>query len=202
MLLNIVWYTGCPPPPGKECSGPKWQKGQVEKPSLTLIICCFPVITASTSPPAAVWFPSRARRCLPSGPSRLLFPLPRTFFPGFRLGSDSPDSLSPQQFLLFLPSSRPSLWFSIYFCDHPVRPCLPLAPKLSRDLDLHCVTLCRHLGSQPGAWLPAQCVFVEVGGQGMRLKAGRGAESFENEKSWPRAPAASFVLWGKCSEAH
>lgn len=102
----------------------------------------------------------------------------------------------------FPPSSRPSLWLSIYFCDCPLRPSLPLARKLSRDLDLRCVTHCHHPGSQAGAWPTAQCVFVEVGGQEMRLRAGRGAESFENQKSWLRAPVPSLVLLGKRSRAH
>lgn len=82
MLLNIVQYTGCPAPPRKERSGPKWQKGQVEKPCLTVIICRFPDVTASAPPLAASWFRGHARHCLPSEPSRLPFPLPGTFFPG------------------------------------------------------------------------------------------------------------------------
>lgn len=160
--------------------------------------------SSSTPPLAASRLPGHAGLCLPSGPSRLLVPLPGTFLAGPRVSVGPPPT--PGLSLTTAAPTSPSHpscspWLSTDFCDHPFRPSLPLARKLSRDLDLHCVIHRCHLGPQPGAWLPAQCVFVDVGGQETRLKAGRGAESCGNRKSRPRAPVPSLALLGKRSQA-
>lgn len=121
--------------------------------------------------------------------------------PGLGRAAPNPRTLPHYSSSYFSFPALPSPWLSTDFCDHPFRPSLPLARKLSRDLDLHCVIHRCHLGPQPGAWLPAQCVFVDVGGQETRLKAGRGAESCGNRKSRPRAPVPSLALLGKRSQA-
>lgn len=91
--------TGCPPAPGKECSGPKWQEGQVRKPRLTQ-------------------HPRRHHRWLPRGSPAMpgsvflqgphgcwfLCPERSSPVPGSRSGRPQPqDSPSLQQLLLLLP---------------------------------------------------------------------------------------------------